>query len=125
MVTNSFGNRNFMQPMEGPIVHSQCLAFFSFKFSEEGRGAGKNLFSFFFGSQCVPKHVHCSTSLLFLAIGRTLGFKNFKHARNHLSNHRFFHKNCLFLDVLKNQQLSEFFFPQNTETDISLILKIL
>jgi hypothetical protein len=26
-MTNSFGNRNFMQPMEGPRVHSRCLAF--------------------------------------------------------------------------------------------------
>jgi hypothetical protein len=46
-----------------------------------------------------------------------LGFKNFKLARNHLSNRWFFHKNCLFLDGRKNQQFSESFFSENTETD--------
>ncbi len=46
MVTNSFGNRNFMQPMEGPSVHSRCLAFISFKFWEEGPGGGGFLFIF-------------------------------------------------------------------------------
>jgi hypothetical protein len=38
MVMNSFGNRNSMQPMESPSVHSRCLAFLPFKFWEEGRG---------------------------------------------------------------------------------------
>ncbi len=32
MVTNSFGNRNFMQPMGRLSMHSKCLDFFSFKF---------------------------------------------------------------------------------------------
>jgi hypothetical protein len=40
MVMNSFGNKNFMQPMEGPSVHSRCLAFLPFKFWEEGRWGG-------------------------------------------------------------------------------------
>jgi hypothetical protein len=31
MVTNSFGNRNFMQPMGSLSMHSKCLDFFSFK----------------------------------------------------------------------------------------------
>jgi hypothetical protein len=58
-MTNSFGNRNFMQSMEDPKVHSRCLAFIPFKFREEG------FFSFFFGSQCVPQHniTMCSFSL--------------------------------------------------------------
>jgi hypothetical protein len=32
MVTNSFGNRNFMQPMGRFSMHSKCLDLFSFKF---------------------------------------------------------------------------------------------
>ncbi len=33
MVTNSFGNRNFMHPMGRLIMHSKCLVFFPpFKF---------------------------------------------------------------------------------------------
>jgi hypothetical protein len=31
-VTNSFGNRNFMQPMGRLSMHSKCLDFFSFSF---------------------------------------------------------------------------------------------
>jgi hypothetical protein len=41
MMTNSFGNRNFMQPMEGSSVHSRCLAFLPFKFWEEGQRGGR------------------------------------------------------------------------------------
>jgi hypothetical protein len=40
MVTNSFGNRNFMQPMGRPSMHSKCLDFFPFKFWVVGRGGG-------------------------------------------------------------------------------------
>jgi hypothetical protein len=32
MVTNSFGNRNFMQPMGRLGMHSKCIDLFSFKF---------------------------------------------------------------------------------------------
>ncbi len=42
--------------MEGPSVHSRCLAFIPFKFWEEEEGGGEDFFSFFFGSQCVPQH---------------------------------------------------------------------
>jgi len=56
-----------MQPMEGPRVHSRCLAFIPCKFWEEGPrgGWGEGFFSFFFGSQCVPQHniTMCSFSL--------------------------------------------------------------
>ncbi len=66
-MTNSFGNRNFMQPMEGPRVHSRCLAFIPFKWEEGlgGGGWGEGFFSFFFGSQCVPQYniTMCSFSL--------------------------------------------------------------
>jgi hypothetical protein len=47
--------------MEGPSVHSRCLAFIPFKFWEEGPGGGEDFFSFFFGSQCVPQHVQWSS----------------------------------------------------------------
>ncbi len=49
MVRNSFGKRNFMQPMEGPSMHSTCLAFFPFK-----SGGGERFFSFSPGSWFVP-----------------------------------------------------------------------
>ncbi len=32
MVTNSFGNRNFLQPMGRRSMHSKCLVFFFFSF---------------------------------------------------------------------------------------------
>jgi hypothetical protein len=48
MVMNSFGNRNFMQPMGRFSKHSKCLGFFSFKFL----GAGEDFF--FLCSQHVP-----------------------------------------------------------------------
>jgi hypothetical protein len=32
MVTNSFGNKTFMQPMRRLSMHSKCLDFFSLKF---------------------------------------------------------------------------------------------
>jgi hypothetical protein len=68
MVTNSFGNRNFMQPTERFNMHSKCLDFFSLKL---GRGGG-NFFSFILcsqhvrfkfpmGSQCVLYAPHIST----------------------------------------------------------------
>jgi hypothetical protein len=51
MVTNSFGNRNFMQPIGRLSMHSKCLALFSFKFWVWGEG---RMFSFFLCSQHVP-----------------------------------------------------------------------
>jgi len=44
MVTNSFGNRNFMQPMGRLSMHSKCLDFFAFKF---GQGWGGRYFFIF------------------------------------------------------------------------------
>jgi hypothetical protein len=39
MVTNSFGNRNFMQPMGRLSMHSTCLDFiFLLSFEKEGEG---------------------------------------------------------------------------------------
>ncbi len=46
MVTNSFGTRNFMQPMGMLSMHSKCLDFFSFKFWI-GRGGGGGIFFIF------------------------------------------------------------------------------
>jgi hypothetical protein len=43
MVTYSFGNRNFMQPMGRLSMHSKCLVFFPFKFWV----VGGRFFSFF------------------------------------------------------------------------------
>ncbi len=55
MVTDSFGNRNFMQPMGRLSMHSKCLDFFSFKFwVGAAGGVGEGFFSFFFYSQHVP-----------------------------------------------------------------------
>jgi hypothetical protein len=54
MVTNSFGNRNSMQPMGRLSMHSKCLDFFAFKFGGGGGGVGKGFFSFFLRSQHVP-----------------------------------------------------------------------
>jgi hypothetical protein len=54
MVTNSFGNRNFMQPMGRLIMHSKCLDFsFLLSFEKGGRGL-RGFFSFFLCSQHVP-----------------------------------------------------------------------
>jgi hypothetical protein len=50
-VTNSFGNRHFMQRMGRLNMHSKCLALFSFKFWVWGKG---RIFSFFHCSQHVP-----------------------------------------------------------------------
>jgi hypothetical protein len=52
MVTNSFGNRTFMQPMGRLSMHSKCLDFFSFKFWVSG-GRWGGFFSFFLSSQHV------------------------------------------------------------------------
>jgi hypothetical protein len=71
MVTNSFGNKNFMQPIGRLSMHSKCLDFFSFKFWGGGEGGRRIFFHFSFvpnifpsvpimfpiysiGSQCVP-----------------------------------------------------------------------
>ncbi len=53
MVTNSFGNRNFMQPMGRLSMHSTCLDFI-FLLSFEKGGEGRGFFSFFLCSQHVP-----------------------------------------------------------------------
>ncbi len=67
MVTNSFGNRNFMQPTGRLSMHSKCLDFFSFKFW--GRGV-EGFFSFSFAPfkfpvvpNMFPNGVPNSTSL--------------------------------------------------------------
>jgi hypothetical protein len=55
MVTNSFGNRNFMQPMEGSACTQRALIFFLLGFGFwGGRGGGDGFFSFFLCSQHVP-----------------------------------------------------------------------
>ncbi len=46
MVTNSFGNRNFMQPIGRLSMHSKCLDLFSLKFGVGG-GVGRGEFVFF------------------------------------------------------------------------------
>jgi hypothetical protein len=56
MVTNSFGNRNFMQSMGRLSMHSKCLDLFFF---ELGGGiffifSQHVPFKFSMGSQCVP-----------------------------------------------------------------------
>ncbi len=64
MVMNSFGNRNFMQPMGRLSMHSKCLDVFFFKVLE---GVPRIFFSFLPCSQHVPyvfpKGVPHSTSL--------------------------------------------------------------
>ncbi len=50
MVPNSFGNRNFMQPMGRLSMHSKCLDFFSFKFAWGGGGGGVFFFFLFFSN---------------------------------------------------------------------------
>ncbi len=42
-VMNSFGNRNFMQPMGRPNLQSRCLALIPIKFGG-GRGVGGGIF---------------------------------------------------------------------------------
>jgi hypothetical protein len=72
MVMNSFGNRNFMQPMGRLSMHSKCLDFFLLSFGFGGEGGFFSFFSLFptcslqvpngfpsdsnmfLGSQCVP-----------------------------------------------------------------------
>jgi hypothetical protein len=51
MVTNSFGERNFMQPMGRLSMNSKCIVFFSFKV---WGGGGRRIFSFYLCSQHVP-----------------------------------------------------------------------
>jgi hypothetical protein len=53
MVTNSFGNSNFMQPMGRLSIHSMCLDFFLLSF----RGGGGRFFFFF-------SFFHCSQHVL-------------------------------------------------------------
>jgi hypothetical protein len=53
MVTNSFGKRNFMEPMGTPQACTQC-ALFCFLLSLGGRGKDFFFFPFFPGSECVP-----------------------------------------------------------------------
>ncbi len=50
-VMNSFGNRNFMEPMARPNLQSRCLASFPIKF---GRGAGGWEEDFFGGFSLFP-----------------------------------------------------------------------
>jgi hypothetical protein len=45
MVTNSFGNKNFVQSVGRLSIHSKCLDFFSFKFW--GGEGGERIFSHF------------------------------------------------------------------------------
>jgi hypothetical protein len=61
MVINSFGNRNFMQPMGRLSMHSKCLGFFSFKFwvGEE------DFFSFFLCSLQVPNEFSICSQRVF------------------------------------------------------------
>ncbi len=56
MVTNSFGNRNFMQPMGRLSMHSKCLVFFLIlKFCVRGGGGIFFIFPLFSTcSQWVP-----------------------------------------------------------------------
>jgi hypothetical protein len=64
MVMNSFGNRNFMQPMGRLNMHSKCPSFLSFEFWV-GRGGG-NFFHFSFIPNMFPlssQYVPNSTSL--------------------------------------------------------------
>jgi hypothetical protein len=53
MVTNSFGNRNFMQPMGRPKHALKVPCYFPFKFWGVG-GGEEDFFSFSLGSQCIP-----------------------------------------------------------------------
>jgi len=50
MVMNSFGKRNFMQPMGRPKMQSRWLDFFPLKFGGGGCGGCEDFFSFFLGS---------------------------------------------------------------------------
>ncbi len=53
VLLNSFGKRNFMQPMGRPKRALKVPCFSSFKVFEGG-GVGKDFFPIFPGSQCVP-----------------------------------------------------------------------
>jgi hypothetical protein len=55
MVMNSFGNRNFMQPMGRLSMHSKCPDFFSFKF---WGGGEEDFFHFFFVPNMFPSGYH-------------------------------------------------------------------
>jgi hypothetical protein len=48
MKTNSFGNRNFMQPMGRLSMHSKCLGFLVLKFFLKGAHLGEDFFHFSF-----------------------------------------------------------------------------
>ncbi len=58
MVTNSFGNRNFMQPMGRLSMHSNALIFFILSFGWEGGG--------FFQFSFVPKMFPSSSQWVLL-----------------------------------------------------------
>jgi len=66
MVRNSFGNRNFVQPMARLSMHSKCLDYFSFKFWAGGEGGEGIFFIFSFFPTCsiqvpqVPMFLACS-----------------------------------------------------------------
>jgi hypothetical protein len=62
MVMNSFGNKNFMQPMGRLSMHSKCLDFFPFRFwgGEGGaRGGGRDFFHFAFVPNMFPSSSQC------------------------------------------------------------------
>ncbi len=62
-MTNSFGKRNFMQPMGRPEHALKVPCFFSVKVlgcGGWGRGA-RNVFHFFLVSQCVPTRLHSNS----------------------------------------------------------------
>jgi len=64
MVPDSFGNRNFMQPMGRHNMHSKCLDYFSFKF-----GVGRDNF-FHFSLQVLngfPRFPMCSPRVFLIA----------------------------------------------------------
>ncbi len=70
MVMNSFGNRNFMQPMGRLSMHSKCLDFFVLKLFGAGAGWGRIFINSFVpdmfpsSSQRVPiKFLMCSPYL--------------------------------------------------------------
>ncbi len=54
MVTNSFGKRNFMQPIGRPKHALKVPCFFSFQVWQGRRGGGREVFPFLLSSQCVP-----------------------------------------------------------------------
>ncbi len=69
MVTNSFGNRNFMPPMGRLSMHSKCLGFFSFKFWVGGVWC-EDFFHFSFVPNMFPfKFLICSFGSRFVPQG--------------------------------------------------------